>query len=135
VKDQETQQRFIIMRSQGMTFARIAEELNISRGTLVNWSRKFIHEIQNLRVIELEALQEQLIATREKRVRHLGGFLSRVEEEINKRNFSEVSTCRLFGLAESLRHQIKNELGGLEFSGYYSDVPEGQQVAQVTWKP
>jgi len=57
---------------QRATFSRIAQELNVSRGTLVNWSRKFQFEIKNMRAIELEALQEQLIASRETRALALG---------------------------------------------------------------
>ena len=56
MKDQETQQRFIHLRSQGRSFAGIAQELNVARGTLFNWSRKFRFEIQNIRAMELEAL-------------------------------------------------------------------------------
>lgn len=54
--DVEVQQKFIQLRSQGLTFDRIAKELNVCRGTLINWSRKFRFEIQNLRAIELESL-------------------------------------------------------------------------------
>ena len=71
VKDAETQQKFILLRAQGATFARIAQELGVARGTLVNWSRKFQFDINNLRAMELEHLQEQLIATREQRARLL----------------------------------------------------------------
>jgi transposase-like protein len=49
--EQETQAQFIVLRGQGKTFAAIAEELSVSQGTLVNWSRKFRFELQNLRAI------------------------------------------------------------------------------------
>jgi len=61
MKDQETIQKFIELRSQGWTYARLMAELNVSKPTLINWSRKFQFQIQNLRAIELEAL-----ATKEK---------------------------------------------------------------------
>jgi transposase len=136
MKDQETQQRFIFLRSQGATFAHIAQELSVSRGTLVNWSRKFQHEIKNLRAMELEALQEQLIQTREKRARALSEVLSRVEEELKKRNIAELSTSRLYSLADSLRRQIKGELGGIEFTSPVDDIPKEDYHEQVQdWTP
>ena len=136
MKDQETQQRFILLRSQGATFAHIAQELNVSRGTLVNWSRKFQHEVKNLRAMELEALQEQLISTREKRARALAEQLRQVEEELKKRNISELPTGRLFSLAESLRRQIKGKLGVVEFTSPVDDIPNDEYHEQVqNWTP
>ena len=59
MKDQETQQKFVDLRARGRSFARIAEELQVSKRTLIEWSRKFQFEIQNQRAIELEALRER----------------------------------------------------------------------------
>ena len=83
MKDVETQQRFVLLRSQGWSFARIATELSVAKGTLINWSRKFQFEITNQRAIELEALQEQLVATREIRARACGEQLKRIFEGID----------------------------------------------------
>ena len=46
-------QRFIELRSQGWSFAKIATELNISKTTLITWSRKHQFQVQNLRAVEL----------------------------------------------------------------------------------
>lgn len=46
--DLDTQKQFVLLRSQGKSYDRIAAELNVSRQTLINWSRKFRFEIQNL---------------------------------------------------------------------------------------
>jgi len=59
MKDEETIARFIHLRAQGLSFARIATELNVSKPTLINWGRQFQFEIQNLRSVETEALAEK----------------------------------------------------------------------------
>jgi hypothetical protein len=59
---QETQQCFNFMRSQRSTFAHVAQQLNLSRSTLVNWNCKFHFEINNVRTI-VENLQKKLNAT------------------------------------------------------------------------
>lgn len=134
--NQETQERFIFMRSQGHTFATIAHTLNVSRGTLVNWSRKFQFEINNLRAMEREELQEKLIATREKRARLLGDQLKVIEDELKKRNVTELSTAKLFSLAASLRREIQRELGTMEFTTPTKDVPSAEFIDEVQdWKP
>lgn len=131
MKDQETQQRFIQLRSQGWSFARIAQELGVARGTLINWSRKFQFEIGNQRAIELEALQEQLVATRETRARALAEQLRRVETELGTRDLTQVPTARLFGLAHSLRQQILRETGRVQFTSPLKDIPNEEYHEQV----
>src|SRR4051812_40751110 len=58
MKDQETIARFIQLRASGWSFARIASEINVSKPTLIQWSRTYQFEIQNLRAVETEALAE-----------------------------------------------------------------------------
>ena len=134
--DVQVQQRFVQLRSQGWSFVRIATELNVSKPILINWSRKFQFEIQNLRAIELEALQEQLLTTREARARALGDQLRKVELELKKRDVAELSTSRLFTLADSLRQQILRETGQMQFTTPLRDIPNEEYHEQVQdWKP
>ena len=134
--DNEQHQRFIELRSKGWTFVRLAAELKVSKRTLITWSRKFKFEINNLRGIELEALRERFIATREARVEELGRKLQQVETELNKRDIAELSTTRLFSLATSLRRQIQNETGEVQFTTPIREIPsdEFHEEAQ-TWQP
>jgi hypothetical protein len=126
--DQETQQKFVELRAQGRSFTRLATELNVARRTLVDWSRKFQFEIQNQRAIELEALQEKYLAPREERLQHLGAQLTAVEAELKQRSIAELSTPRLFALADSLRRQIQREAGNGEvrFSSPVEEIPKDE---------
>jgi hypothetical protein len=134
--DQETQQRFILMRSQGRTFADIALELEVSRGTLVNWSRKFQFEINNLRAMEREDLQNALITTRELRARALGEQLAAIEAELKARDITELTTGQLFRLADSLRRQILRETGQIEFKTPACEFESGETLEPVKqWSP
>jgi len=136
MKDHETQARFIELRSKGWSFARIAEELHVARGTLINWSRKFQFDIANLRALEMEHLQEQLLASRETRARLLGDYLKQVEDELKKRSLAEVPTSRLFTIADSLRRQILRETGEVRFTSHVNDIPEEEFHEQVhDWTP
>ena len=124
MKDQETQQKFVELRTQGRSFARIAEELQVSKRTLIEWSRKFRFEILNQRAIELEALRERYVAGREEEVRQLGERLREVEAELATRQVAELSTPRLFTLAGSLRRQLEHVTGGeMHFSTPVRAIP------------
>ena len=137
MKDQETQQKFVELRARGRSFARIAEELQVSKRTLIEWSRKFQFEIQNQRAIELEALRERYLATRDEQARQLGERLREVEAELATRQVAELSTPRLFTLAESLRRQLEHVTGGeLRFSTPVQSIPADEYHDEAQeWTP
>ncbi|MGZ4929364.1 MAG: helix-turn-helix domain-containing protein [Halobacteriota archaeon] len=72
VKDSKTQHRFVERRAQGISLRAVADELRIGVQTAVRWERKFKEQVERLKVLELEALQEKYWLT-EKAHRTLGG--------------------------------------------------------------
>jgi transposase len=136
MNDVEKQQRFVHLRAEGWSFARIAEELNISKPTLINWSRKFQFEVQNQRSILLEHLQEKWLSACDARVNFLGEQLRKVEAELAKRDVSTLTTGQLFSLATALRIQIKREVGPMTFTTPVNEIPDDEYHDQVQdWKP
>jgi hypothetical protein len=136
MNDIETQQRFVFLRAEGWSFARIAEDLKVSKPTLINWSRKFQFEIHNQRAINIETLQEKWLSARDVRVNALGEQLHKAEAELAKRDIATLSTSRLFGLVQSLRHQIQRETGPIQFTTPVSQIPNDEYHEQVQdWTP
>ena len=109
--DTETIARFIMLRSQGWSFNRIAVELQVSKPTLIKWSRQHQFEIANLRATETEALAERVFRQRHERWEVLARQLKRLEEEIEKRDLEEIPASRLHGIAAALRAEINRETG------------------------
>jgi transcriptional regulator with XRE-family HTH domain len=136
MNDVEKQQRFVFLRAEGWSFARIAEDLGVSKPTLIQWSRKFRFEIQNQRAILLEHLKEQWVASLDQRVTTLGEQLRQVEAELTKRDVTTLTTGQLFTLACALRRQINQEIGDLKFTTPVADIPGDEFVEEVQdWKP
>ena len=97
--DEQTVQQFIELRSQGWPFARIATELNVSKPTLINWSRKHQFQIQNLRAVELEAVANRWLSSVSDRLNSLGEQLRKVEAELATRDIKALSTSQLSTMA------------------------------------
>jgi len=129
--DNQTVQRFIERRAQGWTYARLITELNVSKPTLIAWSRKHQFQIQNLKAIELEALREKWLASTTDRVNALGEQLRQVETELAKRDVSSLPTPQLHTLARSLRRQIEQATGPMRFTTPVSEIPSGEYHDQV----
>ncbi len=136
MNDVEKQQRFVFLRAEGWSFARIAQELEISKPTLIKWSHKFQFEIQNQRAILLENLQEKWLSACDARVNALGEQLRKIEAELAKRDVTDLPTGQLFRLVESLRRQIKQEIGPMTFTTPVKEIPHEDYVDAVhDWKP
>jgi hypothetical protein len=131
MKDQETIQKFIELRSQGWTYARLMAELNVSKPTLINWSRKFQFQIQNLRAIELEALASQWLSSVTDHVSRLGQQLQKVEAELSGREVKDLSTTQLYGLAQKLRRQLQQATGSVRFTSPVAEIPGDEFHDQV----
>lgn len=129
--DQETIARFIFLRAQGWSYARLMTELNVSKPTLIDWSRKHQFTIQNLKAVELEALGEKWLASVTDRVNALGEQLRQVETELAKRNLGDLSTPQLHRLARSLRRQIEQAVGRTGFTVPASEIPAAEFHEQV----
>jgi transposase len=129
--DLDTQKQFVLLRSKGQSYDRIAAELKVSRQTLINWSRKFRFEIQNLRAIEMETLRLSVLASGEAHVQALGARLQQVESELQKRNLSDLTTAGLLSLASRLRREIHAETGPLQFTVPIAEIPNNEYHEQV----
>lgn len=106
---EEQKSRFILLRAKGNSYARIAEELGVSKGTLVNWNAELEAEIAQARSVELEALQEEFFLLKEGRIRLLGEQLKTIQAEIGKRDLSKVKTEKLLELQLRYFTELKGE--------------------------
>jgi len=134
--DDNIVQRFIELRVQGWSFARIAAELNVSKPTLIAWSRKHQHTIANLVAIEREERLNQLINTTEERLSRIGAELQAAETELARRDLATLSTGRLLSHIESLRRQLRREAGPVQFVSTVDAIPEEEYADRIhVWKP
>ena|SRR5947208_1684150 len=129
--DPKTIERFIELRSQGWPFARLSAELNVSKATLIAWSRKHQFKIQNLRAIELEAVADKWLCSVSERINHLGQQLQKVEAELADRNIADLSTPQLHTLARNLRRQMEQAAGPLQFTSPVQEIPDDEYHHQV----
>ena len=74
---------------------------------LVEWNRQSQTEIRALHAVELEALQEKILASHEQELTRLTQHLQRLEEEMAKRELQFVETKDLFRLSSLVRAEIR----------------------------
>jgi transposase len=105
--DQKAQ--FIELRAKEVPYEKIAQELEVSKPTLIKWGRELETEISNRRTLELELLQEKYFVSKTKRIELYGEQLNRLNEELVKRDLSEIPTEKLYDMTMKTVASLKQE--------------------------
>jgi hypothetical protein len=135
-KPNDVVEKFIELRAQGWSFARIGSELDVSRGALIAWSRKHHRQIQNLRELHLDALSEKCHISRANCLQELSEDARRVREELARRDLTDIPTTRLLTMASLLRAEIVRVAGPVRLSQEVTDdLADRDQFINpsVTW--
>jgi len=122
MKDLETRERFVELRAQGRSFESIAEELNVSKTTLITWSQKLDREIQNARYLAYQKLIEQYKMTKIERINSLMQQLQKINNAIDEIDIKELSYKDLIILKEKLINQLNGEASNMRYqTGEYNE--------------
>jgi hypothetical protein len=107
----DTNGKFLELRAKGWSLARIATRIGVSKRTLVSWQHQHRQELRLLRAVELEALQEKILASHKAELTRLARRLELIELEINRRELEKqlywVETRDLYRLAALIRDEIR----------------------------
>ena len=99
--------QFLEKRARGRSLISIAAEVKVPYRTLVEWNRQDREVIATMRALEVEAMQERILATHEHQLASLKTELDRVEKEMANRDPEELTTCSLYRMAALLRNEIR----------------------------
>ncbi len=96
------------------------------------WARLYELDIQNLRVITREALNERYKASQEHRLQMWSEQLESVREELKKRGLGDIPTPKLLELLDTLSERLKSEAYRIEFKGEKRTTPLDTKLLMAT---
>jgi len=125
VKDIKMKHRFVELRAQDKSLRTAADELGIGLQTVVRWERDLKEQIENLRTMELEQLQEEYWLTEQDRIKCFGGQLQQIRDQLNKRDLSDIEAPKLLDMELKLDAALSKGDSRLEHktSGDQSEAP------------
>lgn len=134
--DSEKHKQFIELRAAGQSYNRIAKKLNVSKPTLLKWSRKHETDIKNAKAFELEAIREEYLLTRRHRLSVLGKQLCKLNKEILKRDLTEVPAWRLIDMQQKITAEIEKDPEDIELTEdtNFNDYINYTSKKTVNWK-
>lgn len=131
MKSLNVKQQFIELRAKDESFANIAKKLNVSKPSLIKWSRELAGELSQAKAIEHDTLQKQYHASKRHRLIVLGRRLQKVREELDNRDLSDIPTERLIQLERQLTALLEKEEEPLVFYG----ESEEMTIKPLTYTP
>ena len=134
MKDNAFREQFLELRAQGKSFASIAIQLNVAKGTLVAWSKDMKDELGNMRQIQLEAMREKYRLGAERRMELFSRQLEAVEGELSTRPLSTVPTDRLFDMMMKLTRELATMETPLTFKQKPVELVVDDIVPMVAWE-
>ena len=109
----EKQASFIELRGKGMSFQKIAEEIGVSKPTLIKWNGELLEQVKEAQYMELENLVEQYGLFRKKRFevycKALNSALKEFQERAEKGELKNVPTDKLLNLVEQLEKRVERD--------------------------
>lgn len=106
----ELKERFIELRAKGWSFDKIAKETGKAKQTLIDWSKELQDEIGNRKALELEFLYESYYLMKENRLQTFGVMITKIKEEVERRDLSDVPTDKLLELLLKYNSQVKEDI-------------------------
>lgn len=110
-------ERFVELRAAGLSYAACAEQLNVSKPTLLGWGKELAHEVGNARALRMDELFERFYVAKAKRIAAFGRRLDAILAELDTRDLSEVPTTALLALALKYGDALKDEAETLTVQG------------------
>lgn len=98
------------LRSQGLSFAKIASQMKISKQTAVDVVGEHREQVATLQALQLEALYEETKINLKGRIEQLSALQHKLREEIESRDLSDVPTDKLITLYLNVTKNIKDEV-------------------------
>ena len=106
----DKQKKFLQLRADGLSFDKIAVEIKSSKPTLIQWSRLFKDELNDLKFQSLATLKEEYKYTVKAKFEQLLKHLQKINEAMENFDYSTATLKEL----QTVRNDIINQLERIE---------------------
>lgn len=106
---------FVMQRAQGKSFDKIADDLGITKQTLIKWQGELFSQIREQEFFEVQAITEAYAVTRRQRfdatAKALHAVLAELSRRIDTDQLAELPTDKLVNLALTLEKRLMQDTG------------------------
>jgi len=106
-KKNAKQVEFITLRADGISFDKIANQLNISKPTAIQWSKLFEEDIKELQFITYLEIKEAYSWSKKKKYENLLKQIDKIDEAILNADLSTTSLKELVTVKNDILYSIE----------------------------
>jgi hypothetical protein len=126
---------FVMQRAQGKSFDKIADDLGITKQTLIKWQGELFAQIREQEFYEIQLITEAYAVTRRQRfdatAKTLGAVLAELARRVDTDQLAEMPTDKLVNLALILEKRLMQDTGRELVSVRTGDVFEDIQGTYI----
>lgn len=108
------QQKFIVLRADGITFEKIAAEIGITKSTLIQWSKLFQDEINELQFHSFIVIKEAYSWNKREKYETLLKQLQKIDAGILASDLSNATLKDMYLIKNSIMAQLENIERGIK---------------------
>lgn len=106
---------FVMQRAQGKSFDKIADDLGITKQTLIKWQGELFSQIREQEFYEVQTITEAYAVTRRQRfdatAKTLQAVLAELSRRIDTDQLADLPTDKLVNLALTLEKRLMQDTG------------------------
>lgn len=136
-KKDELLERFVAMRISGKTFDEISRELEVSKQTLINWSKDEDAKdvISFGKLMRIQSTLKAFELDREARIQRLAILAQKINKELSNREFIDFETAKLLTLAVMIEKKLNDALPIVKFDNENQSFEWGVDKSSFTFNP
>ena len=100
------QREFILLRADGVSFAKIATKLKVSKASLIQWSKLFEDEIKEIQFEAFIKIKELYVFNTQSRYKNLLEQLKIIDDGIVNTDLSKATIKDLFTIKNDILMQV-----------------------------
>lgn len=109
MKSKATKEQFIQLRAGGLSYAKISQQLNISKSTCSSWEKELTDKIAELKQERLQELYDEYGMAKEARIKKLGNVLHKIDDAIEVADFSSMTPAQLLDARMKYQKALNSE--------------------------
>ena len=107
--DNETKEKFILLRAENKSYSQISKALGISIDSCHKFNAEFENRIAELKADNMQQLYNKYFMTKEARIKKLGSSLNKIDKAIEQADFSGIAPEKLLDLKLKYSQALKKE--------------------------
>ncbi len=107
-KDLDIKEKFIDLRSKGISYDKVAKELQVNKSTLIEWGKHHSTTILNLKNIRLETLDKKYLISREESLKTTKQFYRKMRKILLSRDLNDIPTEKLIKLYLNISEKLED---------------------------